>query len=71
MVFIADKAFTRIKATIRNLTPRQSPRTFTDVIVEVNAALRGWTYYFRHAIADTTLLVPALLHVETNRGLAT
>ena len=51
MVFIADKAFSRIKATIRNLTPRRSPRPLTDVIVEVNAALRGWTYYFRHAIA--------------------
>jgi len=51
MVFIAGKAFSRIKATIRNLTPRRSPRPLTDVIVEVNAALRGWTYYFRHAIA--------------------
>ena len=51
MVFIADKAFKAIKQTIRNLTPRRSPRPLTDVIVEVNAALRGWTYYFRHAIA--------------------
>src|SRR5581483_2525552 len=51
MVFIADKAFTSIKQTIRNLTPRRSPRPLTDVIREVNAALRGWTYYFRHAIA--------------------
>ena len=51
MVFIADKAFASIKQTIRNLTPRRSPRPLTDVITEVNAALRGWTYYFRHAIA--------------------
>ena len=51
MVFIADKAFMKIKQTIRSLTPRRSPRPLTDVIVEVNAALRGWTYYFRHAIA--------------------
>jgi RNA-directed DNA polymerase len=51
MVFIAAKAFTTIKQTIRNLTPRRSPRPLADVIVEVNAALRGWTYYFRHAIA--------------------
>src|SRR5690348_14117030 len=48
MVFIADKAFTAIKQTIRNLTPRRSPRPLTDVIMEVNAAQRGWTYYFRH-----------------------
>jgi RNA-directed DNA polymerase len=51
MVFIADKAFASIKQSIRALTPRRSPRPLTDVITEVNAALRGWTYYFRHAIA--------------------
>lgn len=51
MVFIADKAFMKIKQTIRDLTPRRSPRPLTEVIIEVNAALRGWTYYFRHAIA--------------------
>jgi RNA-directed DNA polymerase len=51
MVFIADKAFTKIKQTIRNLTPRRSPRPLAEVIIEVNAALRGWTSYFRHAIA--------------------
>ena len=51
MVFITDKAFTKIKQTIRELTPRRSPRPLATVIREVNAALRGWTYYFRHAIA--------------------
>ena len=44
---ISDKAFRTIKQTIRNLTPRRSPRQLADVIREVNAALRGWTYYFR------------------------
>lgn len=48
---IADKSFRTIKQTIRNLTPRRSPRPLADVIKEVNAALRGWTYYFRHALA--------------------
>lgn len=48
---ISDKAFRAIKQTIRNLTPRRSPRPLTDVIREVNAALRGWTFYFRHALA--------------------
>jgi RNA-directed DNA polymerase len=48
---IGDKAFRRIKQTIRTLTPRRSPRPLADVIKEVNAALRGWTYYFRHALA--------------------
>jgi RNA-directed DNA polymerase len=51
MIFIADKSFAKIKQTIRSLTPRRSPRPLTEVIIEVNAALRGWTSYFRHAIA--------------------
>lgn len=51
MVFIADKAFETIKQTIRNLTPRRSSRPLAMVLYEVNAALRGWTYYFRHALA--------------------
>jgi RNA-directed DNA polymerase len=51
MTFIADKAFASVKQTIRNLTPRRSPRPLADVINEVNMALRGWTYYFRHALA--------------------
>jgi RNA-directed DNA polymerase len=51
MVFISDKSFATIKQTIRTLTPRRSPRPLSAVITEVNAALRGWTYYFRHAIA--------------------
>jgi RNA-directed DNA polymerase len=51
MTFIAEKSFAKIKQTIRTLTPRRSPRPLTEVIIEVNAALRGWTPYFRHAIA--------------------
>jgi RNA-directed DNA polymerase len=48
---IGDKAFDHVKSTIRKLVPRRSPRSLAAVITEVNAALRGWTYYFRHAIA--------------------
>ena len=51
MVFISEKSFAKIKQTIRNLTPRRSPRPLAAVIIEVNAALRGWTAYFRHALA--------------------
>jgi RNA-directed DNA polymerase len=51
MVFIGEKSFAKIKQTIRNLTPRRSPRPLAEVITEVNAALRGWTAYFRYALA--------------------
>ena len=48
---ISDKAFRTVKQTIRALTPRRSPRPLADVIRQVNPVLRGWTSYFRHAIA--------------------
>lgn len=48
---ISDKSFKTIKQTLRNLIPRRSPRRLADGIREVNATLRGWTCYFRHALA--------------------
>jgi RNA-directed DNA polymerase len=51
LVMVGDKAFRHIKQTIRNLTPRRSPRPLAVVLSEVNVALKGWTYYFRHAVA--------------------
>ncbi len=48
---IGDKAFRHIKQDIRSLTPRRSPRPLGVVISEVNVVLKGWAYYFRHAVA--------------------
>lgn len=48
---IGAKAFDHVKQSIRALVPRRSPRPLADVIKQVNAVLRGWTYYFRHAVA--------------------
>lgn len=48
---ISDKAFKTIKSTIRALTPRRSPRPLGAVLNELNLAVKGWAYYFRHAIA--------------------
>lgn len=48
---IGAKAFDHVKQSIRSLTPRRSPRPLADVISEINVVLKGWTYYFRHAVA--------------------
>jgi RNA-directed DNA polymerase len=51
MTMISDKAFRHVKQSVRALTPHRSPRPLGVVINEVNHVLKGWTYYFRHALA--------------------
>jgi RNA-directed DNA polymerase len=71
MTFIAEKSFARIKQTIRNLTPRRSPRPLTEVIIEVNAGAARLDILFPPRDRRAALLVPQVLHLETDRGLAT
>lgn len=51
MTMIGDKAFRHVKQAVRDLTPRSSPRPLGTVLSEVNVVVKGWTYYFRHALA--------------------
>jgi RNA-directed DNA polymerase len=52
--FIGDRPFKSVKAKIRALTPRTSQQDLRDVLDRINQILRGWTNYFRHAIASRT-----------------
>jgi RNA-directed DNA polymerase len=52
--FIADRPFRSVKAKIRALTPRTSQQDLGAVLDRINQILRGWTNYFRHAIASRT-----------------
>ena len=52
--FIADRPFRSVKAKIRALTPRSSQQDFQDTLIRINQILRGWTNYFKHAIAKRT-----------------
>ena len=52
--FIADQPLKSVKAKIRALTPRTSQQDLRTVLIRCNQITRGWTNYFKHAIAKRT-----------------
>lgn len=52
--FIAKRPLRAVKAKIRALTRRSSPADLRDTLIRINQILRGWTNYFRHAVATVT-----------------
>jgi len=52
--FISDRPFRSVKAKIRALTPRTSQQDLKDTLIRINQIVRGWTNYFKHAIASRT-----------------
>ncbi|MGW5434932.1 group II intron reverse transcriptase/maturase [Streptomyces sp. NPDC004059] len=50
--FIADRPIRSVKDKIRALTPRTSQANLGAVLIRINQILRGWTNYFRHAVAQ-------------------
>jgi len=46
---IADKSLTRFKEKIKQITQRNRGVSFTSIIAETNAAMRGWMGYFHLA----------------------
>lgn len=49
--FIGDRPIRSLKAKVRALTNRQSQLSLEYVIVRLNQILRGWSNYFKHAVA--------------------
>ena len=52
--FIAKRPFASVKAKIRAQTPRTSQQDLRAVLIRVNQITRGWSNYFKHAIAQRT-----------------
>jgi len=49
--FIADRPVRQLKDKIRALTPRTSQLNPKDVLIRLNQIMRGWSNYFKHAVA--------------------
>lgn len=49
--FIADHPIRQLKAKIRALTRRQSQQDLGSVLIRLNQIMRGWSNYFKHAVA--------------------
>jgi RNA-directed DNA polymerase len=52
--FIADRPLRSVKDKIRALTPRTSQANLAATLEHINMLLRGWTNYFKHAVAQHT-----------------
>jgi len=52
--FIADRPVRSVKAKIRALTRRTSQQDLRAVLIRINQITRGWTNYFKHAVAKRT-----------------
>jgi len=51
---VADRPFRAVKARVRALTRRTSQQPLGATLERINGILRGWTNYFRHAVAKRT-----------------
>jgi RNA-directed DNA polymerase len=49
--FIAKRPIRQLKAKIRALTRRQSQQDLKTLLIRINQIVRGWSAYFRHAVA--------------------
>ncbi len=52
--FIADRPVRSVKAKIRALTHRTSQVSLRFVLIRLNQIMRGWSAYFKHAVAKHT-----------------
>ena len=52
--FIADKPVELLKRKIRALTHQLSHLDYKIALIRINQITRGWTNYFKHAIAQRT-----------------
>ena len=51
--FIAKRPVRQLKAKIRALTRRTSQQDLRSVLIRINQITRGWSAYFRHAVAKS------------------
>ncbi|MFF4027806.1 group II intron reverse transcriptase/maturase [Nocardia elegans] len=52
--FIGDRPVRTLKTKVRALTSRLSQQPPRDVLIQLNRIMRGWSNYFRHAVAKHT-----------------
>jgi len=53
--FIADRPIRSLKDKVRALTSRLSQQPPRAVLIRLNQIMRGWSHYFRHAVAKHTM----------------
>jgi RNA-directed DNA polymerase len=52
--WVAKRSLNSIKATVKTITRQGTNNPLKDLLRQLNSVLRGWTNYFRHAVAKQT-----------------
>lgn len=52
--FVAKRPIRSVRDKIRALTPKKSQQDLGAVLIRINQIMRGWTNYFKHAVAQRT-----------------
>jgi len=52
--WVSRRSLTAIKAKIKAITKQGTNNPLSDLLRQLNPVLRGWTNYFRHAVAKST-----------------
>jgi RNA-directed DNA polymerase len=52
--FVAKRPIRSVRDKIRALTPKTSQQDLGAVLIRINQIMRGWTNYFKHAVAQRT-----------------
>jgi RNA-directed DNA polymerase len=52
--WVAKRSLTSIKAKVKTITRQGTNNPLKDLLRQLNPVLRGWTNYFRHAVAKQT-----------------
>ena len=66
----SKKAFASIKAKVKEITRYGTNNPLSDLLRQLNSALRGWTTYFRHGASTKTFGYLEPLHVVQGLPLA-
>ena len=66
--FIAKRPIRSVKDKIRALTPRTSQQDLRAVLIRLNQIMRGWSNYFKHAVAQHTFSHLQQLHLVADRA---
>jgi RNA-directed DNA polymerase len=52
--YVAKRPIRSVRDKVRALTPRTSQQDLGAVLIRINQITRGWTNYFKHAVAKHT-----------------
>ena len=64
------KSLDRDRRKVKAITRQGTNQRLSELLRQLNAALRGWTAYFQHGVSESDLRLPAPLHLAAGGQMA-